>query len=327
MKICFYALREYDELQFCEQFSKEMGIDFVWTADYPTFENVSLADGCDAASMPPCYMAADMIEAFHKVGVKYIACRSIGYDHVDIAKAHELGMRVSNVCYPPDGVANYAIMLMMMCGRKISHIMKRSEVQDYSLKGKIGLDLSTCTVGVLGTGQIGTTVLRNLSMFGCRLLAYDPYQNEKAASYATYTDPDTLFAESDIITLHMNATEENYHMICRESLAKMKDGVIIVNTARGKLIDSEALIEALESGKVGGAGLDVLENENGLYYYNRMGDDLPIHDMAILRSFPNVILSPHTAFYTLNNVSHMVRGVFESVQAFAEGKETFHEVK
>lgn len=327
MKICFYALREYDELQFCEQYRAETGIDFVWTQDYPTPENISLAQGCETVSMPPCYMAADMVEAFHAAGVRYIACRSIGYDHVDVNRAHELGMRVSNVCYPPDGVANYAIMLMLMCTRKMSHIMMRSQLQDYSLRGKIGMDISKCTVGVLGTGQIGTTVLRNLSMFGCKLLAYDPRQNEEAKKYAVYTDPDTLFAQADIITLHMNATDENYHMIGRDSLARMKDGVIIINTARGKLIDSAALIEALESGRVGGAGLDVLEDENGLYYYNRMGEDIPNHDMAILRSFPNVILSPHTAFYTMTNISHMVKGIFESAQAFGRGEDTFHEVK
>lgn len=327
MKICFYALRDYDELEFCEKFKKEFGIDYCYTDDYPSVENAELAKGCDAVSMTPCDMSAPIVEAFHKVGVKYITCRSVGYDHVDLKRAKELGMRVSNVCYPPDGVANYAIMLMLMCTRRFGHIIKRMELQDYSLKNKLGKDISGCTVGVIGAGKIGATVVKHLSGFGCRIVVYDPYENEETRKYAEYVSLDTLFAQSDIITLHMNATEENQHLICRESIEKMKDGVIIINTARGKLVDSDALIEGIESGKVGGAGLDVLENENGLYYYNKMGQVIVNEKLAILRSFPNVILSPHTAFYTREDVSDMVKGCFESLKAFEEGVPTFHEIK
>lgn len=326
MKICFYSLREFDELQFCKQFKKEFGIDFVYTKEYPSLENVELARGCDAISATPCDMSEIMVEAFHNVGVKYITCRSIGYDHVSLKRTKELGMRVANVSYPPDGVANYAIMLMMMCTRNFVHILKRSELQDYSLKNKIGTDISGCTVGVIGTGKIGTTVIRHLSGFGCRILAYDPYQNDEVKQYAKYAEFDRLLAESDIITLHMNATKENYHIINEDTIRQMRDGVIIVNTARGKLIDTNALIKGIESNKIGGAALDVLENENGLYYYNRMGEVLHNPEFAILRSFPNVIVSPHTAFYTTNNVGDMVKGCFESVYAFENDLPTVHEV-
>ena len=326
MKIFFYTLRPYDELPFAQKLSAETGIAFDGCEEYPNLENAALAAGCDAVSMTPCDMSAPMVERFHQLGVKYICCRSIGYDHVDRAKAKELGMKVSNVDYPPRGVADFAIMLMMMSLRRVGHILKRGELQDYSLKGKIGRDLSGCTVGVIGTGRIGRTVIEHLSGFGCKLLAYDLYPSQEAAKYAQYVDLDTLFAQSDVITLHTNATEANYHLINQEALAKMKDGVVLVNTARGTLIDSDALIAALESGHVGAAALDVLENENGLYYYNRSGDPIANPEMALLRSFPNVLLTSHTAFYTEENVESMVRGVFESAAAFADGTPTRHDV-
>ena len=208
----------------------------------------------------------------------------------------------------------------------MGHILKRGEVQDYSLQGKIGRDLSGCTVGVIGTGHIGRTVLQHLSGFGCKLLAYDLYPSEEAAQYARYVDFDTLCAESDVITLHTNATAENHHLIDAAALARMKQGAVIVNTARGSLIDSKALIDALESGHIGAAALDVLENENGLYYYNRAGDPIANTELALLRSFPNVLLTCHTAFYTDEDVESMVRGVFESAAAFAKGEPTRHDV-
>ena len=327
MKVYFYALREFDELAFCEQYGKDFGIEFGHISEYPSLENVKLASGCEAISVTPCDVSAELLEAFYEIGVKYICCRSIGYDHVDLQKAKELGMKVSNVTYSPDGVANYAIMMMMMCTRNMQHILKRAELQDYSLNKKIGRDLTMCTIGIMGTGKIGTTVIKHLSGFGCKILAYDPYENGEVKKYAEYVDVNTIFRESDVISLHMNATDENYHIICKESIDKMKKDAIIVNTARGKLVDLEALIEGLESGKIGGAALDVLEREDGLYYYNRMAEVIVNRKLAILRSFPNVIVSPHTAFYTREDVSDMVKGCFESVEAFMNNEETYHEIK
>ena len=169
-------------------------------------------------------------------------------------------------------------------------------------------------------------MLEHLSGFGCKLLAYDLYPSEEAARSARYVSLDELYAACDVITLHTNATAENHHLIDAAALAKMKDGVVLVNTARGSLIDSQALIAAIESGHVGAAALDVLENENGLYYYNRAGDPIPNAELALLRSFPNVLLTCHTAFYTDENVESMVRGVFESAEAFAKGQPTRHDV-
>lgn len=315
MKIFAYALREFDEKKFFDQFSKEYDCEYAYTTAYPSPENVELARGYDAISATPCDLNADMLQRFYDVGVRYIATRSIGFDHIDLNKAKELGMRVSHVSYAPETVADYAIMLMLMCCRKICHILERSKIQDYSLKGKMGKDICDCTIGVIGTGQIGRTVIKHLSTFGCRILAYDLYPSKECEGMAEYVSLDELYAQSDIITLHTPATADNYHMLNAETFAKMKDDVIIINTARGTLIDTEALICAVESGKISHAALDVLEQEDGLYYINRVGDPIENRQMAVLRSFPNVILSPHTAFYTEKVVRDMaiktIKGVHD----------------
>lgn len=305
MKIFAYALREFDEKEFFEQYSKEFHCEYGYTTEYPSPENVELARGYDAISATPCDLGTEMIERFHKVGVKYIATRSIGYDHIDLKRAKELGMRVSNVSYAPETVADYAIMLMLMCCRKIYPILERAKVQDYTLKGKMGKDLCDCTVGIIGTGQIGKTVIKHLSSFGCQILAYDLYPNEECKAFAEYVSLEELYNKSDIISLHTPANADSYHMLNAETFSQMKNDVIIINTARGALIDTDALIEAIESGKVGHAALDVLEQEDGLYYSNRVGDVIENRTMAVLRSFPNVILSPHTAFYTRKVVQDM----------------------
>lgn len=242
MKIFAYALREFDEKDFFDYYSKEFDCEYGYSTAYPSPDNVELARGYDAISCTPCDLSADMVERFYNVGVRYIATRSIGVDHIDLAKAKELGMGVCHVSYAPETVADYAIMLMLMCCRNICHILERSKVQDYTLKGKMGKDICDCTVGIIGTGQIGKTVIRHLSNFGCRLLAYDLYPNEECASMAEYVSLEELYAQSDIITLHAPASAENYHMLNKEAFEQMKEEVIIINTARGTLIDTDALI-------------------------------------------------------------------------------------
>lgn len=321
MSIFFYALREFDELACAGKESAERGVRFGHSPAYPEPGNYALARGYEGLSVTPCDMSAPVLEAFHDLGIRYILCRSVGYDHVDLDRARALGMRVGYVGYPPTGVANYAIMLMLMACRRWPLIQKKSELQDYTLKGKIGLDLSMRTVGVVGTGRIGAAVIRGLSGFGCKMLAYDPYPNPAVAALAEYVPLERLLEESDVITLHANVTAENHHMLDDAAFARMKQDAIVVNTSRGKLIDHEALIRSLERGRLWGAALDVLEDENGLYYYDRAGDDIANREMAVLRSFPNVILSPHTAFYTTEAVKCMVRGCFEDYEAFAAGRD------
>lgn len=320
MKIAFFALRRFDELAFCQTYSNKYNIDFVWTNEYPSKENLSLAKGCQAVSMVPCEVTKEYIDILASYGVKYILCRSIGYDHLPLDYVKAKGMKVSAVSYPPDCVANYAIMLMLMSTRKMNQIMLRAAAQDYSLKGKMGKDISDCTVGIIGTGNIGSTVIKHLSGFGCKILAYNYVPCENVHPCAKFVDLDTLYAESDIISLHVASNKYTYHMINEESIKKMKDGVIIINTARGTIIDSEALIRNIKTGKIGGAGLDVIENENGLYYYNHASDVIDNNELSMLRSFPNVIVTPHTAFYTETTVMNMVEKSFEAVYCYEQNK-------
>lgn len=313
MKIFAYCMREFDEKAFFDRLTTEFNAEYGYSTEYPSSDNVHLAAGYDAISMTPCDMNKDLLDKFYAVGVRYIATRSIGFDHIDLEHAKKLGIGVCHVSYAPETVADYSIMLILMCCRNICHILERAKVQDYTLKGKMGKDISTCTVGIIGAGQIGKTVIKHLSAFGCKILAYDLYENEEVKQYAEYVSLEELFAKSDIISLHTPATAENYHLLNANAFAQMKQGVIIINTARGSLIDADALIDALESGKIGHAALDVLEREDGLYYINRMGDAIENRQMAILRSFPNVILSPHTAFYTEKVVWDMAYKTFKGV--------------
>ena len=326
MKIFIYATRTFDELDHAKAASEKYGIEFDYTHEYPTMENAHLAQGYDAISFTPCDMGKDMIEQFHKMGVRYLLARSVGFEHIDLKAAKKCGMRVCTTYYNADCVANYAIMLMLMCTRKITHILKRSEVQDYSLKGKLGIEISNCKVGIIGTGNIGKTVIKHLSGFGCEIYANDAYENDEVKKYAKYVPLETLYKECDIISLHAPSNKETYHMINKKALDMMKDEVIIVNTARGTLIDTDALIDAIESGKVAAAGLDVIEDENGLYYYNRMGDAIPNRQMAQLRSYPHVIMSPHTAFYTDDSVREMIEHNFEGLYSFEKSGQYEHEL-
>lgn len=316
MKIFAYALRPYDEQKWFEFFCQKYNIEYGYTAEYPSMENAKLAEGYEAITIITNPMYPEILEKFHELGVRYIATRSIGYDHIDMAAAKRLGMRISHVTYSPNSVANYTIMMMLMACRNMKYIMEKAALQDFSLKGKLGKELSLCTVGVIGTGRIGETVIEHLSSFGCKLLAYDLYQKDSVKKYATYTDLDTIYKESDIITLHVPGSKENYHMIGKDQFAKMKDGVILINAARGMLVDTDAMIEALESGKLGYAALDTIENEAGLYYLDREGDILGNRDLSILKGFPNVFVSPHMAFYTDQAVADMVGNAVKGLMGF-----------
>ena len=320
MKIFFYALREYDEQKYVEKFARQYAFEYGFTSDYPSMDNVQLAKGYDAISIITNPMYPEILKAFHDVGVRYISTRSIGYEHIDVDYAHSLGMRASHVVYSPNSVANYTIMLILMACRNMPWIMKKADCQDYSLNGKVGKELSTSTVGVIGTGNIGKTVVKHLSGFGCRILAYSLYEDEEVKKYAEYVSLDELIRQSDIITLHVPGNAENTHLIDAATFEKMKDGVIIVNTARGLIIDTQALIAALKSGKVGYAALDTFEGEAGLYYLNKEMQRLDNDNMALLKSFPNVILSPHMAFYTEQAVSDMVENSIKGLLGFESGE-------
>lgn len=285
-------------------------------------DNLELAKGYDVVNVITTVFDQPMLKKLHDMGVKCIATRTIGYDHIDVDYAKSLGMGVIHISYSPNSVADYAIMMMLMGLRRMPHIMERANIQDYTLKGKIGRELPDCTVGIIGTGRIGRTVIRHLSGFGCKMLAYDLYENEEVKQYAEYTDLDTLLKNSDVITLHAPATDDNYHMIDASAIEKMKQDVVIINCARGALIDTDALIDGIESGKVGFAGLDVVEHESGLYYFNRMGEPLHNPKLAILRSYSNVLVSPHTAFYTEEAVANMAENSIIGAMKYMNGEDT-----
>lgn len=327
MKVTVYNCRSFDEKELFEEYGKELEIELVLCPDAPDQENASLAKGGECIDIITSKMPAELLKVFADIGIKYITTRTIGYDHIDVKAAKELGMTVANAPYGPCGVADYTVMLILMTIRKMKRILERTNIQDYSLCGIQGKELKDLTVGVIGTGRIGKTVLKNLSGFGCRLLAYDLYESKEVmAGGAAYVTLDEMWKEADVITLHTPLTDDNYHMINEEAISKMKDGVMIVNTARGALIDSEALIRGIESGKIGGAGLDVVENEFGLYYYDHKSDILNNRELAVLRGFPNVTVSHHMAFYTDDCVRTVVRDSLLGCKYFTEGRENPWEV-
>ena len=306
MKIAAYNYRDFDEAAFFEKFGKQYGVEILSIRETRSVANAHLAAGCEGVSVITTPITGDIMRAWREQGVKHVSTRTIGYDHIDLDAARRLDMKVSNVTYSTGSVADYAVMLILMALRRMKSIIKRAEGMDYSLNGNIGREIGSLTVGVVGTGKIGTHVLRNLSGFGCRLLACDPYENEEAKKYASYCTLDELFEKSDVITFHTPATKSSYHMVNEETLRQMKDGVVIVNTARGSIIDTPAFLDALESGKVGAAALDVIENELGIFYGDYKYQVVGHREMSILKDLPNVLMLPHMAFYTENAVSDMV---------------------
>lgn len=327
MKLFAFAIRPYDELPCLEAMSRELSFEYGWTSEYPTLENAELARGAEALSIITNPMTPALLDRYHELGIRAIATRSIGYDHIDMAHAKKLGMRVAHAAYPPDGVADYTVMLILMALRRAKLVFQQAAVQDFGLSGKIGRTLKSCTVGVVGTGAIGSCVIRELASFGCRILACDPFPRDEARAHATYVELDELLEQSDIVTLHAPGLPENYHMIGERELGIMHQGALIVNAARGTLIDTAALISALESGHLGGAALDTIEHEAGLYYLDKTRDVLSNRDRAILMALPNVIVSPHMAFYTEEDVAGMVRSTCEALLAFSRGETSPYEVK
>ena len=273
-----------------------------------------------------CDLSAPVLEKLAAEGVKYIGFRTIGYNSVDLEAAKRLGIRVAHSGYSPYSVANYTVMLMLMCIRKALYVMMRSHTADYSLGPICGREMQNMTVGIIGTGRIGKAVIKNLSGFGCKIIAYDPYP-AKDLENVEYVALDELYAKSDIISLHTFLSDETYHMINKDSIAKMKDGVILINAARGALVDTKNLIEAVESGKIGSVGTDCCEGEDDFIRTDRKYDDLVVnHDYIILKSFQNTIVTPHIAFFTDQAVSDMVESSVKSVVQFAAGEDTPLEV-
>jgi lactate dehydrogenase-like 2-hydroxyacid dehydrogenase len=317
-QITVYTYRKFDEDRYFSQFEKEHDVKIITCYGNPEGDNLALARGSTCINIITTKITKDIMQTLSGMGVKYIATRTIGYDHIDMKAAAEYGIVVANAPYGPEGVADYTVMLMLMALRNMKRIMQRTELQDYSLNGLLGRELHDLTVGVIGTGRIGTQVIKNLSGFGCKIMAYDLHRKDEVVKYAGYTDQETLLRHADLITFHTPLTETNFHFINKETLSIMKDGVILINTARGPLIESESLISGIEAGKIGAAAIDVVENEFGLYYNDLKSVVLNNRELAVLRGFPNVTVSHHMAFYTQNAIRTMVMDSMEGCLQFMQ---------
>lgn len=239
-------------------------------------------------------IANSTLRSLSEAGVAYISTRSAGHNHIDVDFARSVGISVEGVVYSPDSVADYTLMLMLMAVRNARSIITRAEAHDFRLNDVRGRELRDMTIGVIGTGRIGASVMDRLRGFGCRVLAYD--RNPKTS--ADYVHLDDLLQRSDIVTLHTPLSAETKHLLNRQRIERMKRGAFIINTGRGSLIDTESLLSALESGKLGGAALDVLEGEEGIFYTDRRNRPIESQLLLRLQQLPNVLITPHTAYYT-----------------------------
>lgn len=316
MKIAIYSARE-DEKEFFENYH-DKSIEFLMIDSDPTIETVGLAKGCDCVSIvQKTVIDKTMFDKFKEYGIKFLSSRTIGMEHVDVDYASEIGIGVSNVSYTPKSVAEYTVMMMLCAMRNVKTLLLRSAGQDFSLfKGTRGRLISDCTVGIVGTGKIGSEVAKMLMGFGCKIIASDIVENPALAGIVEYVTFDYLLENADIISIHTPSTPQSYHLFNSETIGKMKKSSILVNTARGEIIDSMALIEALENEKISGAALDVVEGDRLIYYRDKKSEQLRNREMAILSSMPNVFMMPHMAFFSDHAVRDMVEMSIESCISF-----------
>jgi D-specific alpha-keto acid dehydrogenase len=273
-------------------------------AEAPVSEaNIELVFGNRCISVGHKTQITDSIVlALSQAGVEYISTRSIGYNHINVQYAESVGISVENIAYSPDSVADYTLMLMLMAVRNAKSIIRRADIHDYRLNDVRGKELRDLTIGVIGTGRIGAAVIDRLRGFGCRILAHDSGRTTSA----DYVPLDDLLHYSDIVTLHTPLNAETHHLLHRQRIEQMKPGAFIVNTGRGSLLDTEALLSALESGSLGGAALDVLEGEEGIFYADCRSKPIDNEPLLRLQELPNVLISPHTAYYTDHALSDTV---------------------
>lgn len=323
-KLVAFSVRP-DELEFIRSYGDtHTDMEIVTYGEPLTASNLNLVEGFDGVSILGAPVGRDVLMGLHERGIKYVASRSIGFDNIDLEAAKDLGIAVSNVEYSPGSVAEYALMLMLMTLRKAKLIVRRADIQDFSLMGSHGRELRNLTVGIIGTGRIGLRLAQYLSGFGARVLGFDPYPNPQAGDLVEYVSFEQLLEASDVISLHTFSTPENYHMLDEAAFARMKQDVVIVNCSRGELIDSAALIAALESGKVGGAALDVIEGDEPIFHRDWRTRPVVNHHLQVLRSFPTVTVTPHIAFYTLDVVNEMVTCALDSMREFWETGTSSH---
>ncbi|WP_165674212.1 2-hydroxyacid dehydrogenase [Metapseudomonas otitidis] len=319
MRTILFSTQTYDRDSFLAC-SSDLGLHF--QPARLTLDTAALAQGhAVVCAFINDDLSAPVLERLAEGGTRLIALRSAGYNHVDLHAAQQLGLTVVRVpAYSPHAVAEHAVALILALNRRLHRAYNRTREGDFSLHGLTGFDLVGKRVGVVGSGQIGEVFARIMAGFGCALLAYDPYPNPAVEALGgRYVPLDELLAESDIVSLHCPLNDSTRYLINSHSLQRMKHGAMLINTGRGALVETPALIEALKSGQLGYLGLDVYEEEANLFFEDR--SDLPLQDdvLARLLTFPNVIVTAHQAFLTREALAAIARTTLDNISAWASG--------
>ena len=328
IKAIFYDVKEYDK-EFFKKYGKDYNIEMKFLKEKLNEETVDLSKGYEVV----CAFTNDtinknVIDVMAENGVKLLAMRCAGFNNVSLKDINERFKVVRVPAYSPYAIAEYTVGMILALNRKIHKAYVRTREGNFSINGFMGFDLYKKTVGIIGAGKIAQILIKILKGFGTRVIAYDPYPNEKVAKELgfEFVDLDTLYKESDIISLNCPLTKETKYIINRESMNKMKDGVMIVNTGRGMLIDSIDLIEALKDKKIGSAALDVYEEEEE-YFFEDMSNKVIEDDiLGRLLSFHNVLITSHQAYFTEEAVEAITKTTLDNIKDFAEGKELINEV-
>lgn len=317
MKIAFFSTKPYDKIWF-EPMGKDYGFDIRFYEMPFREETVMLARGYDAVCIfVSDYVSAQMIQQLYEMKVKAILLRSAGFNHVDVKAAEDKILILRVPSYSPEAVAEFAMGMMLTVNRHTHKAYNRTRDFNMSLNGLMGVDLYRKTAGIVGTGKIGQAMIRICNGFGMRVLAYDPYPNPKLD--AEYVSLEELMSSAELISLHCPLTSETRYIINRKTIENMKQGVYLVNTSRGGLIDTDALIDGLVAGKFGGVGLDVYEEEEGIFYEDKSGEIMQDENLARLMTFPNVLITSHMGFFTEEAMQAIAAVTLENAYALENG--------
>ena len=328
MRIAVFSTRRYDR-EFLTSANDDVGHELVFFEPRLTAETARLAAGFAAVSVfVNDELDRTTLATLGAGGTALVALRSAGFNNVDLAAAGELGLRVVRVpAYSPHAVAELAVALILTLNRKIHRAYQRVRDGNFSLDGLLGFDLYGRTVGVIGTGIIGATTAAILSGFGCRLLAADPFPNERLLELgARYVELPELFAESDIITLHCPLLPETTHLIDRRAISQMRRGVMLINTSRGGLVDSAAVVAGLKAGRIGSLGLDVYEEETELFSHDLSNQIIQDDVFSRLLTFPNVVVTAHQGYFTSEALREIAATTLLNVSEFEAGRPLVNEV-
>ena len=323
MKIAFFSTKPYDR-KFFDLANKDVGHEITYFETRLNRQTLKLAEGFECAcAFVNDQLDASVLIALASQGTRLVALRCAGFNNVDIHSAKELGISVVRVpAYSPYAVAEHTVGLMLALNRKVYWANSRVKQGNFSLDGLLGFDMRGRTVGIIGAGKIGECVIRLLKGFGCKIVVYDKYRNPACEELGVeYVELDELFNRSDIVSLHCPLFPETHHLINMDAIAKMKKGVMIINTSRGALIDSRATIEGLKSEKIGYLGIDVYEEEEDLFFEDKTFEIRTDDVFARLTTFPNVVITGHQAYFTQEAVVAIAQTTLENITAYENGGE------